>query len=87
MKESIFKQWKEGGTMETFFEYWKKGWKVWLMMICVNFSYVLLFLPIAIVTGFLKCGTGVYYFIGTIVGLTFAPALTYFVFKLFYGEQ
>lgn len=75
------------GSMEIFFEYWKRGWKVWLMMTCVSFSYVLLFLPVAIVIGFLKCGTGVYYLISAILGLTLAPVLTYFVFKLFYGDK
>lgn len=74
--------------METFFEYWKKGWKVWLMMLCINFSCLLLFIPVAIVTVFLlRGGKGLYFFLSAIIGIIFVPALSYLVFKLFYGEQ
>ncbi len=73
--------------MEKFFEYWKKGWKVYLMMICIHFSYLLLFLPVAMIVGSLGKRVEIYYFCATIVGLIFAPAVTYFVFKLFYKEQ
>jgi hypothetical protein len=78
---------EKGGEMDIFFEYWKKGWKVWLMMICINFSYLLLFIPIAFIIIFLRASKGLYYFIAATLGLIFAPAITYYIFKLFYGEQ
>ena len=75
--------------MGKFFEYWKKGWKVWLMMLCINFSYVLLFLPAAIIVIKLagRDAKGVYYLVAAILGLIFSPALTYLIFKSFYGER
>ena len=73
--------------MEIFFEYWKRGWKVWLMMLCINLAYLILFFPVALLIGALGGDKGLYYFITTIVGLLFAPPLTYWVFKSFYGEQ
>lgn len=73
--------------MDIFFEYWKKGWKVWLMMFCINLSYFLFLLPIAFIAILLKGGKELYFFLTIILGLIFAPALTYLVFKLFYGEQ
>jgi len=78
---------KVGGEMDAFSEYWKKGWKVLLTMMCINFSYLLLFIPIALIVMFLKGGTGLYYFLALILGLIFVPAITYYIFKLFYGEQ
>jgi len=74
--------------MDTFFEYWKKGWKVWLMMVCVNLSYLLLLIPISFFDIFLRGSTkGLDYFIIITLGLIFVPALTYWVFKFFYGEK
>ncbi len=75
-------------TMEIFFEYWKRGWIVWLMMVCISFSYLLLFLPVAVITLFLLKGSEeLYYFLSAVVGIIFAPALTYFIFKSFYRRE
>jgi len=72
--------------METFFEYWKRGWKVFLMMFCVNLSFLLLFVPIAIISLPLG-GKGTYYILSIIFGIIFIPVFAYWVFKFFYGEQ
>ena len=73
--------------METFMEYWQKGWKVILTIICINISYLLLFIPVAIVVIKMGGDKGAYYFWAFIVGIIFAPGLTYWIFKSFYGEQ
>lgn len=75
--------------METFFEYWKKGWKVWLMIFCLNLLYFLASLPVAFVVIKIMGVTnkGAYFFICGIVGLIFFPPLAYKVLEFFYGEQ
>ncbi|MFA5116850.1 MAG: hypothetical protein WC486_06170 [Candidatus Omnitrophota bacterium] len=73
--------------MERFLEYWQKGWKVILMIICVNLSYLLLFIPVALAVVLTGGSKVTYYFWAVVVGIIFAPGLTYFVFKSFYGEQ
>jgi len=35
--------------METYVAYWKRGWWVWLMMVCINLAIALTAVPLAAV--------------------------------------
>ena len=70
--------------MEKFFKHWKKGWKVWLMMACINFLYAILFFGLGKIMGANK---RLYYFSATAIGIIFVPTVASIIFKLFYRTQ
>ena len=84
--------------MKKFADYWIKGWKVVLMMFCVNISHLLFVIPAIIIGDFLIKNDmliitdvgdlkRLYYFFYAFIWLMFGPAVIYFIFKLFYREQ
>ena len=57
------------------------------MMICVNLAGFVIGLPVAIIAGLSRIGEGLFLPVFYILGIIFMPALTYYVFTKFYGEQ
>ena len=76
--------------MDKFVKYWKKGWRVWLALICINFSYLMLFTAIRILCILISGGKdfpmGFYYFISFLIGVAVMPVLTYWIFIRFYPK-
>lgn len=75
--------------MEKYLDYWMKGWKVWLMMICTHLVFLIWVIPIAIISVIIfgKHDFKVpYYILCTIIGISIAPYLTYRVFIFFYPQ-
>lgn len=70
----------------SYFTEWKKGWKVFLMMFCINISGFILFFPIALITIFLLDAEILYYPLSILSFLLFGPLLMYRIMKLFYKE-
>ena len=72
--------------METFLQYWKKGWKVLLMIVCVSLANYLWIIP-AVIPVLNSENKEIYSLLITIIFVIISPAIAYFIFKLFYGEQ
>ncbi len=75
---------------ETLVTYWKKGWKVWLMMLCINIAVAIVVIPIMIplaamwVFLILDMASDLVPFVLAII---LGPPMSYYVFTLFYGKQ
>lgn len=71
-----------------FIQHWKKGWKFLLLLVCLAAAYFLIVLPITIIVQvILNLSMFSYYVIVSIAGLILAPAVTQYIFELFYGRQ
>ena len=74
--------------MRNFIQHWKKGWKFLLLELCLTFAYVLIILPVAIITQVvLNWSMFSYYIVIAIVGIILAPAVTQYIFEIFYGPH
>lgn len=72
--------------MKNFIQHWKRGWKFLLLELCLSFAYCLMILPVAIITQVvLNLSMFTYYIVIAIVGIIFVPAVTQYIFEVFYG--
>lgn len=73
--------------MKDFVQHWKKGWKFLLLELCLTFAYVLIILPIAVITQVvLNWSMFAYYVAVTAIGIILVPAVTQYIFEIFYGS-
>jgi hypothetical protein len=70
----------------SYFEQWKKGWKVIFMLFLVNLSGLILFIPIAILTTFILDFEALYFPLSILGFLSFGPILSYKIMKFIYKE-
>jgi len=71
--------------MKKFITHWKRGWKTLLMIVCINFAYSALLIPIFVIAAFFYIGKIAYWSYCAMVGIIFVPAITHYIFELFYG--
>ena len=85
-KETIMEKIR-GGKMGELFKCWGKGWKVWIMAICINLPYVILLqIIISNITKNKEFSSGVWA-LCVIGGFIFIPFFMCYVFSLFYKEE
>ncbi len=74
--------------MKNFARHWKKGWKFLLLELCLNVAYVLIILPVYVITRvMLSLSIVSYNVVIFIVGLILVPAVTHYIFEIFYGTE
>ena len=75
---------------ETLLLYWKKGWKVWLMVLCCSFAVAIVALPIMIPLAMLVAFLNIEIngnIVPFILSLTIVPPTLYYIFTLFYEDK
>lgn len=71
--------------MKNFIQHWKKGWKLLLFELCLVFAYALIILPAIIAQVILNWSMSTCYIAIVIISAILAPAVTQYLFEVFYG--
>ncbi|MCF7908491.1 MAG: hypothetical protein K9L86_06450 [Candidatus Omnitrophica bacterium] len=72
--------------MKNFIQHWKRGWKFLLLELCLILAYVLIVLPVMIITQVvLNWSMFAYYISIAVVSIILVPAVTQYLFEIFYG--